>query len=108
MHVSAHPHRACAPVVSATRGAQVRVPRLEAPSGSTPLVLNAAPKTTATIICPECEAQTQERMPTDACQFFYVCTNCRVRLRPLPGDCCVFCSYSDSPCPSRQGAEAAP
>ena len=43
-----------------------------------------------------------ETMPTDACLFFYECTGCRVRLRPKPGDCCVFCSYGDVPCPPKQ------
>jgi hypothetical protein len=42
-------------------------------------------------------------MPTDACQFFYVCHGCGERLRPKPGDCCVFCSYADSQCPPMQG-----
>ena len=32
-------------------------------------------------------------MPTDACQFFYDCNDCGERLKPLAGDCCVFCSY---------------
>jgi hypothetical protein len=41
-------------------------------------------------------------MPTDTCQFFYVCHGCGERLRPKPGDCCVFCSYSDSVCPPMQ------
>ena len=29
-------------------------------------------------------------MPTDACQFFYDCKGCGARLKPKPGDCCVF------------------
>jgi hypothetical protein len=41
-------------------------------------------------------------MPTDACQWFYECTNCHTLLKPLPGDCCVFCSYGDVPCPPIQ------
>ncbi|HET7415668.1 MAG TPA: GDCCVxC domain-containing (seleno)protein [Arthrobacter sp.] len=41
-------------------------------------------------------------MPTDACQFFWVCPACEQRLRPLEGDCCVFCSYGTLPCPSKQ------
>jgi hypothetical protein len=46
-------------------------------------------------------------MPADACLFFYECTACGAVLRPRPGDCCVFCSYADRPCPSAQ-ARAAP
>ena len=42
-------------------------------------------------------------MPTDACQFFYECKGCGTVLRPLPGDCCVFCSYGSVPCPPIQG-----
>jgi len=28
--------------------------------------------------------------------LFYRCTACDVLLKPLPGDCCVFCSYGIS------------
>jgi hypothetical protein len=56
----------------------------------------------STIICPSCGAAKVETMPTDACQFFYDCTACGVLLRPKPGDCCVFCSYGDVPCPPVQ------
>jgi hypothetical protein len=41
-------------------------------------------------------------MPTDACQFFYVCKGCGKRLKPKPSDCCVFCSYGSVPCPPVQ------
>ena len=43
-----------------------------------------------------------EEMPTDACQFYYECANCRAVLRPLNDDCCVFCSYADTVCPPKQ------
>jgi hypothetical protein len=43
-------------------------------------------------------------MPTNACQFFYNCSDCGVRLKPKAGDCCVFCSYGDVPCPPVQEA----
>jgi hypothetical protein len=56
----------------------------------------------ATIICPDCGTAHVETMPTNACQFFYTCSSCTSRLRPLPGDCCVFCSYSDQVCPPKQ------
>jgi hypothetical protein len=51
------------------------------------------------ITCPHCGTAKIETMPTNACQFFYVCTGCGARLRPKPGDCCVFCSYGSVPCP---------
>jgi len=41
-------------------------------------------------------------MPTDACRFFYTCSNCGMTLKPKPGDCCVFCSYADQKCPPKQ------
>lgn len=60
----------------------------------------------STLTCPHCKVQKQEQMPTNACQFFYNCTGCGLMLKPLPGDCCVFCSYGDVPCPpiQEQGA----
>jgi len=54
------------------------------------------------ITCPACGHQAAERMPTDACQFFYDCKGCGKRLKPLPGDCCVFCSYGTMKCPPMQ------
>ena len=60
---------------------------------------------TATIRCPECGFAKEEAMPTDACQFFYRCTNCGALLRPQGQDCCVFCSYSDQRCPPKQQEE---
>ena len=59
-------------------------------------------KQTSIITCPQCGATKEEVMPTDACQFFYRCTNCDAILRPKGGDCCVFCSYGDTPCPPKQ------
>jgi len=54
------------------------------------------------ITCPHCRHRSLEPMPTDACQFFYVCKGCSAKLKPLPGDCCVFCSYGSVPCPPMQ------
>ena len=50
---------------------------------------------------PSCGHQSVETMST-ACQFFYDCKNCGMRLKPLAGDCCVFCSYGSVPCPPVQ------
>ena len=60
----------------------------------------------ATLTCPVCGASSLEAMPTDACRFFYNCPSCDARLRPLPGDCCVFCSYADQVCPPKQLGDA--
>ena len=57
------------------------------------------------LTCPECGHSKQEIMPTAACQFFYECENCMTMLRPLPGDCCVFCSYGTVKCPPMQSRE---
>ena len=54
------------------------------------------------ITCPHCGTRKAEVMPTDACQFFYVCAGCGTKLRPKEGDCCVFCSYGSVPCPPMQ------
>ncbi|WP_275428552.1 GDCCVxC domain-containing (seleno)protein, partial [Enterobacter hormaechei] len=41
-------------------------------------------------------------MSADACRFFYGCEGCGVLMKPRPGDCCVFCSHGDHPCPPVQ------
>ena len=61
---------------------------------------------TSTITCPKCRGASTETMPTNACRFFYDCRHCGEVLRPLPGDCCVFCSYADVPCPPIQEARS--
>lgn len=61
-------------------------------------------RTCSTITCPNCGRATTETMPTDACRFFYECPHCHERLKPLAGDCCVFCSYGNVPCPPVQEA----
>ncbi|TMV09572.1 hypothetical protein FGK63_00430 [Ruegeria sediminis] len=58
------------------------------------------------ITCPECGQSRSERMPTDACQWFYECAHCGALLRPRPGDCCVFCSYGTVPCPPVQNGRS--
>lgn len=58
----------------------------------------------STLTCPECGHARTETMPADACLWFYDCTHCGAVLKPKPGDCCVFCSYGDVPCPPVQAA----
>ena len=60
------------------------------------------PILTSEITCPNCGYKKVEEMPTDACRFFYECKNCKKILKPLQGDCCVFCSYGTVPCPPIQ------
>ncbi|MFY9973068.1 MAG: GDCCVxC domain-containing (seleno)protein [Chromatiaceae bacterium] len=57
---------------------------------------------TSTLTCPQCGHRREERMPTDACQWYYECHGCGALLKPKPGDCCVFCSYGSVPCPPVQ------
>lgn len=61
------------------------------------------------LTCPQCHHTKLERMPTDACQWFYECEQCHVVLKPKAGDCCVFCSYGTVPCPpiQQQGSKGA-
>lgn len=61
-------------------------------------------QTESTLSCPECGHRKTETMPTDACWYFYECEACKNLLRPLPGDCCVFCSYGTVKCPPVQEA----
>jgi hypothetical protein len=58
------------------------------------------------ITCPKCGYQSDEVMPTNACLFFYDCPGCNTQLKPLDGDCCVFCSYGSVRCPPMQVGES--
>lgn len=59
-------------------------------------------KTTAILTCPECSKAQSVIMPINACQYFYRCVHCGQMIKPKEGDCCVFCSYSDTKCPLKQ------
>lgn len=60
----------------------------------------------STLSCPECGHSKLEEMPTDACQWFYECEKCNTLLKPLAGDCCVYCSYGTVKCPPIQAGNA--
>ncbi len=60
----------------------------------------------STLTCPACGNVTSETMPTDACVYFYECARCRTVLKPLAGDCCVFCSYGSVKCPPIQAGNS--
>ncbi len=64
--------------------------------------MTASPRLQSTIVCPHCATAAIETMPTDACQYFYDCKSCGAVLKPLAGDCCVYCSFGDVKCPSKQ------
>lgn len=72
----------------------------DGPSGSG----GRAPIVDSVLTCPVCGAVHAERMPTDACQYYYECPSCRTVLKPKAGDCCVFCSYGTVPCPPVQAS----
>ena len=63
-----------------------------------------AVKAYSRITCPLCGFRRRERMPADACLYFYECRGCKALLRPKAGDCCVFCSFGSVPCPPVQEA----
>jgi hypothetical protein len=60
----------------------------------------------STVTCPQCGHRSRETMPTDACQYLYTCKRCGLRMKPKKGDCCVFCSFGDVPCPPIQRERA--
>lgn len=64
--------------------------------------MNNSIKTKSIVTCPICGAKQEAMMPTNACQHFYKCISCGRLLKPKEGYCCVFCSYADSKCPSKQ------
>ena len=59
-------------------------------------------ETQSTLTCPACGFRSTETMPTDACLYFYTCKQCALTMKPKHGDCCVFCSHGDVPCPPIQ------
>ncbi|MEZ5489292.1 MAG: GDCCVxC domain-containing (seleno)protein [Gammaproteobacteria bacterium] len=59
-------------------------------------------KLNSTIGCPNCGSEQTVTMPTDACIYFYSCPSCGTILTPKTGDCCVFCSFGNTPCPPIQ------
>jgi hypothetical protein len=83
--ISCRPHNSSAETLHSTRDTNM-----------TELMLESI------ITCPECGHESREKMPTDACQFFYECRVCATILKPRSGDCCVFCSYGSVKCPPIQ------
>ena len=63
---------------------------------------DSKPSLASTIACPLCGHRQEETMPTGSCLHFYECRGCGSLLKPLPGHCCVFCSYGSAPCPPKQ------
>ncbi|MHA2225286.1 MAG: GDCCVxC domain-containing (seleno)protein [Candidatus Hodarchaeales archaeon] len=59
-------------------------------------------KTDSALTCPLCGFTETLEMPINQCLLVHRCNNCQARVQPKTGDCCVFCSYGDTPCPSKQ------
>lgn len=54
------------------------------------------------LTCPACGQRSEEVMPDGPCVDFYTCSRCARVLKPIYGDCCVFCSYATVICPNEQ------
>ena|SRR5687767_14921351 len=54
------------------------------------------------ITCPDCGFKKVEELPTEICLLKYTCQKCKKDLFPKDGDCCVYCSYGNVKCPSKQ------
>jgi hypothetical protein len=59
-------------------------------------------ETKGELTCPNCGHKQTEPIPTDQCQLVYTCKNCKKDIYPKENDCCVFCSYANHKCPSKQ------
>jgi hypothetical protein len=54
------------------------------------------------VTCPHCSFRSAEVMPTQFCLIRFQCRNCSAVLVPKEGDDCIFCSWGDTKCPSKQ------
>jgi hypothetical protein len=59
-------------------------------------------ESTSVMVCPKCGHRESETMHEDTVQYFYKCKGCAKIIKPIKGDCCVYCSYGDTPCPTAQ------
>jgi len=59
-------------------------------------------KTDSILTCPQCGHAELLEMPSDRYVVIAECSKCKTMLKPEKGDCCVFCSYGDTPCPPEQ------
>lgn len=55
--------------------------------------------------CPHCGKRSRDQMQSNACVYFYPCLGCGRMVTPLPGKCCVYCSYGTEKCPPKQMEE---
>ncbi|MDQ3193199.1 MAG: hypothetical protein M3Q58_16570 [Bacteroidota bacterium] len=64
--------------------------------------MQKTPELKSILTCPKCGLKKEEIMPVDSCQYFFQCEGCKEVLKPLQGDCCVYCSYGSVKCPPIQ------
>ena len=58
------------------------------------------------LTCPHCRAAIRAVMESDAWVIFLYCPECHERIDMRDGDCCVFRSYGERPCPHAAGNES--
>lgn len=56
----------------------------------------------ALLTCPMCGKSQEVEMLQNACVTFHTCEHCGEKIKAKDGECCVFCSYADVPCPDAQ------
>ena len=54
------------------------------------------------LTCVKCEHKKEETMPQYASQIEYKCNNCNSIIGVKQNQCCVYCIYGSTPCPSSQ------
>jgi cytochrome c-type biogenesis protein CcmH/NrfF len=57
------------------------------------------PVLTTTLTCPHCHAQSQETMRVREIERVIRCLECAAPIIPKSDDHCVWCAFSDTPCP---------
>lgn len=50
------------------------------------------------IKCPFCGGKSIEKLELVTVEDRCTCKHCGMELKPLPGDCCVYCSYGSAGC----------
>lgn len=54
------------------------------------------------VTCPTCGHCSRESMPASASVRLFLCKHCCELIKPVPGNCCVYCSHGSVPCPYQQ------
>ncbi|MFD2178141.1 GDCCVxC domain-containing (seleno)protein [Veronia pacifica] len=54
------------------------------------------------ITCPDCGFVSEELMDVTESVSCYHCRQCDSLIVTPAGECCVYCSFGDTPCPSSQ------